>query len=260
MHPIWIGYLNFGLVSIPIKLFSAVKEKEMEFHLFHKKDLGKIRFARICEKDEAEISWEDVIKGYEYKKNKFVFLDESDFQKVNLHKTNSIDVLDFVNEKEIDTLLYEKPYYLAPSKNEKPYQLLQDGLRETKKVAIARFILHGKEHLAVLKPYNNILALIQIRYADELKSFSFIEIKKREKSKKELNIAIKFIEELTEKFNPKEYKDTYTIDLKKLILKKSKGQKIKPFGKRPTSSKEKDITFLLEKSIKSNKVKRKKIA
>jgi len=253
MHPIWIGYLNFGLVSIPIKLFSAVKEKEMKFHLFHKKDLGKIRFARICEKDEAEISWDDVIKGFEYKKNKFVYLDDSDFQKVNLHKANSIDVLDFVSEKEIDTILYEKPYFLAPGKNEKPYQLLLEGLKETKKVAIASFVLHGKQHVAVIKPFSKILVLIQMRYLEEIKSFSFIEFKKREKSKKEINIAIKFIEELTKKFNPKEYKDTYMKDLKKLILKKSKGKKIISFGKSPTSSKEHDISFLLEKSLKLKK-------
>jgi DNA end-binding protein Ku len=257
MHPLWIGFLNFGLVSIPIKLFTGIKEKEFDFHLFHKKDFGKIRFARICQKDNEEIAWEDVIKGYEIKKNKFVYLEEEDFKKANLHKTNSIDILEFVKENEINTLLFEKPYFLAPdTKNEKPYQLLQEALIETKKVAVARFILHGKEHLAILKPYQNFLALIQLRYLDEIK-LPDIKINKKSKSKKEINIAIKFIEELTVKFNPKDYKETYTKDLKKIILKKSKGQKITSHGKTPSKTNEKDLTFLLEKSLKPKKIKRK---
>jgi DNA end-binding protein Ku len=261
MHPLWKGFLNFGLVSIPIKLFSAIKEKELEFHLFHKKDSGKIRYAKICVKDNKEVRWEDIIKGYEYIKNKFVYLDESDFEKAHLHKVNSIDILEFVKESEIDSILYEKPYFLAPDlKNEKPYTLLFEGLNETKKVAIARFVLHGKEHIAIIKPFSDILVMIQLRFIDELKNPKSIKTTKKTKSKKELNIAIKFIEELTTKFSPKEYKDTYKIYLKKLLLKKVKNQKIIPFGKKPIPTRESDIYHLIEKSLHSSKKKRRKIA
>jgi DNA end-binding protein Ku len=137
MHSLWRGFLNFGLVSIPVNLFSALKEKEFEFHLFHKKDKGKIRYARICEKDNKEINWKDVIKGYEYKKGKYIFLEKEDLEKANVHKTNSVDILEFVNNEEIDTILYEKPYFLTPDKKaKKPYFLLLQALKETKKLLL----------------------------------------------------------------------------------------------------------------------------
>jgi DNA end-binding protein Ku len=254
MHPLWKGFINFGLISIPIKLYSAVIEKEFEFHLFHKKDKGKIRYARICEKDNNEVQWEEIIKGYEYSKDKYILLEDEDLQKANLHKTNSIEIIDFVNQSEIDTVFYEKPYFLdADIKNKKPYFLLFEALKETKKVAIAKFVLHNHEHLAVIKPYSKILILNQLRYLNQIKSSKTFGISLKEKSPKEINIAIKLIEELSTKFNPKKYKDSYTNDLKKLINQKAKGKKIIPKGKKPIATKESDIEFLLKKSLQTKK-------
>jgi len=262
MHAIWRGFLNFGLVSIPINLYSAVKSRELEFHLFHKNDKGKIKYARICEKDDKKVSWDEVIKGYEYSKGKYVYLETEDFEKANIHKASSIDIQEFVNEDEIDPIFYEKPYFLAPDKKaQKPYFLLLQALEETKKIAVATFVIHGHEHIATIKPYSNLLILNQLRYLDEIKSTKSFQTSRPKKTLKELNIAIKFIEELKGSFNPKEYKDTYSQDLKKLINQKAKGKKIFPKGQKPTSTKEKDFTSLLEKSmaIKTGR-KRKKIA
>ncbi len=259
MQALWRGFLNFGLVSIPINLFSAVKSRELQFHLFHKKDKGKIKYAKICEKDNKEVLWEEIIKGYEYSKGKYVYLENDDFEKANVHKVNSIDIEDFVNEAEIDPIFYTKPYFLTPDKNHKPYILLLQALLETKKIAIAKFVIHNHEHIATIKPYSNLLILNQLRYLDEIKSTKNFQIATtKKKSFKELNIAIKLIEEHSGSFKPQDYKDSYTQDLKKLINQKAKGRQIFAFGKKPKSTKNKDIAFLLERSIKSRK--RKKIA
>ncbi|MFA6119173.1 MAG: Ku protein [Parachlamydiales bacterium] len=261
MHPLWKGYLYFGLVSIPIKLYSALRSKELHFHLFHKEDKGKIKFARICEKDNEEVLWEDVIKGYEFEKNKYVFLEESDFEKADIHKSNSIDIIDFVNENEIDTILFEKPFFLeADIRNARPYQLLLESLKKTDKIGVAKFVLHNKEHLAIIKPYFNTLLMIQLRFSDEIISHKNFETSKKKSSEKELNIAISLIEGLSTKFNAKSYKDTYVQDLKKIILKKSKNQRVTAKGKKPGPTKNIDIAFLLRKSLKEKKKERKKIA
>lgn len=261
MHPLWKGFINFGLISIPIKLHSATIQKELEFHFFHKKDKGKIRYSKICEKDNKEIGWQDIVKGYQYSKEKFVYLEEEDFEKANLHKTNSIDILDFANENEIDTIFYEKPYFLeADPKNQKPYILLFEALKETKKIAIVKFVLHNKEHLGILKPYSNIIVLNQLRYFKELKSSKEFEVKFKQKSPKEINIAIKLIEELSKKFDIKKYKDTYIHDLKKIISQKAKGKSVISKGKVPKATKDLDLSLLLKKSLKNNKKNKRKIA
>lgn len=261
MHSLWKGFINFGLISIPIKLQSAIKEREFEFHLFHKKDKSKIRYTKICEKDNKEVQWDDIIKGYEYSKGKYVYLENEDFEKANIHKTNSIDIIDFVDENEIDTIFYEKPYFLEPDKKvQKPYLLLFEALKTTKKVALARFVLHNQEHIAIIKPYSNILILNQLRYFSEIRPSKSLEISHTEKSPKEINIAIKLIEQLSGKFNPKAYKDLYAQDLKKIILQKSKGQKISSKGEKPKATKETDISFLLKKSLQLKKKKKKMIA
>jgi len=254
MKAIWKGFLNFGLISIPINLYSASIERQLNFHLFHQKDKGRIRFAKICKKDKKEIPFEDIIKGYEYSKGKYVFLKDEDFEKANVHKTNSIDIIGFTNEEEIDSIFFDKPYFLTPDiKNQKPFCLLTKGLEKTKKVALAQFVLHSHEHLCIIKPHQNILVLNQLRYANEIKSFKDFKITFRKFSSKELNLVIKFITELTTKFNPKKYKDTYVQDLKKIITQKIKGKKIVPIGSKPTISKQAEIFTLLEKSLKQRK-------
>ena len=137
--------------------------------MLHKKDLSQIRFARICKTEDKEIPWEEIVKGYEYEPGEFVVLNDEDFKKANLTKSKSIEIIDFVKEDEIDTIFYSKPYFLEPEKNaNKAYVLLREALKKSKKVGVAKFVIHNREHIAIIKPYENAIILNELRYSDEV--------------------------------------------------------------------------------------------
>ena len=253
MHSLWKGSISFGLVNIPVKMYSASQEHEFKFVLLHKKDLSQIRYARICKLDQKEVPWNEIVKGYEYKKGEFIVFNEEDFEKVNLKKTQTLETVSFANEDEIDTVYYEKPYYLEPDKNAgKTYALLRDALSKSKKVGIAKYVIHNREHLAVIKSYGNAIIVNQLRYNEELVSPKNLEIpSKTEKSNaQEMEIALKLINHLTHHFKPEEYKDTYVGELKKMIEQKAKGKIIRPKGEKPAApTKVHDIMSLLKASL-----------
>lgn len=251
MHVLWKGFISFGLVYIPIKMYSASQEKELKFVMLHKKDLSEIRYARMCKIEEKEIPWEEIVKGYESTPGEYVVLNDDDFNKINLKKSKSIEILNFVKEQEIDTIYYNKSYFLQPEKNAgKAYNLLLDALRKSKKVGITKFVLHNREHLALIKPYENLIILHQLHYANELKAAQEIEIAEKEKnSPQELAIALKLIDHLTSTFDPNQYADTYVEEIKSIIDKKAKGKKIQPKGHELKPSKIHDIMSLLKASL-----------
>lgn len=251
MHAIWKGTLSFGLVNIPVNLFSASSEKEISFVLLHRKDLSTIRYARICKKEEKEVPWNEVVKGYEYENGNYVILDNADFEKANLKKTKSIEIIGFVNEAEIESIYYVKPYFLEPGANSGvAYGLLCEALKKTAKVGLARYVLHNREHLAVVKAHKNILILNELRYDNELRKPSDLKFpEEMDFKKKELDMAVQLIDQQTIAFKPKEYKDTYAEELKELIKQKSKGRPIHPQGKTPAPTKVHDIMHLLEESL-----------
>ena len=250
MHAMWKGSLSFGLVNIPVQMFSATTEKELSFILLHRKDLSEIRYARMCKKEEKEVPWDEIVKGYEYEKGNYVVLDNADFEKANLKKTKSIEMMGFVNEAEIDSIYYVKPYYLQPEKNaEAAYHLLCEALKKTEKVGLARYVLHNREHLAVVKVYENILIINELRYKNELRQPQEINKAPSVFKKKELEMAIQLINQQTISFVPKEYHDTYVEELKALIKQKSKGRPIHPQGAQPKPTKVHDIMALLEESL-----------
>jgi len=253
MRPIWKGTLSFGLVNIGVKLLSACKDRQLKFHLFHKKDKSPIKYARICEKEQKEVPLDEIAKGFEISKDKYAYLDDEDFEKANVHKTNSIDIVSFAKVDEIDPIFYEKPYYLIPDKiTQKAYYLLADAMKQTNMTAIVRFVLKNHEYLGAILAKENIMILHQLRFMSEIKQIK-VQTQKTVKSKKEHNIAVKLIEELTEKFNPQKYKDSYVEDLKNLIQKKSKGKKIVPNGKKPKNTKSNELFDSLSKSLKRSK-------
>lgn len=258
MRAIWTGALSFGLINIPIRVYSATVDRGISFTMLHKKDLSPIRFARICKEDGKEIPYEDIVKGYEYKKGDYVVLVDEDFEKVNLKKTKSIEIQDFTNEDEIDTILFEKPYFLEPDKGaDKAYVILREALKKSKKVGIAKFVFHNREHIAVIKPHNDLLILNQLRYVSELRVPSDLKIpKKDEASTKEVTMALKLIDQLTGHFDPKQYHDTYTDELKEIIDAKAKGHQLKAKSKEPKPSKVKDIMSLLKESLETHHKKR----
>ncbi len=252
MRPIWTGSLSFGLVNIPVKLYSATSGTKLEFDMLHKKDMSPIRYARVCRKDGEEVPFDQIVKGYEYQKGDYVILTEDDFKKVAAKKTRTIDILDFAKEEEIDPIYFEKPYYLEPDKGaEKAYILLRESLKKSKKVGIASFVMRNREHLAAIKPSGNAVILEQMRFKDELRSIDELKVPKGSTvEKREIEVALSLIDKLTEHFKPEDYKDTYQIDLKKAIDAKAKGKKIKvPKIKEPVETGVTDILKLLKASL-----------
>jgi DNA end-binding protein Ku len=153
MRAIWSGALSFGLVNIPVKLYSATAGMGLDLTMLHKKDISPIRYARICRADGKEIPYEDIVKGYEYQKGDYVILTDEDFKKASVEKTKAIEIESFVKESEIDPIYFEKPYYLEPEKGaQKAYALLRESLKKSKKIGLAKFVLRNREHLAAIRP------------------------------------------------------------------------------------------------------------
>ncbi len=251
MRSIWTGVLSFGLINIPIKVYSATAGTGIELNLLHKTDMSPIRYAKVCRKDGKELNQDDLVKGYEYQEGDFVVLTEDDFKKANLHRTQAIDVLDFVKESEIDTIYFEKPFYLEPDKGAgKAYTILQQSLKKAKKVGVAKFVLHNREHLGVIKPHDDYLVLEQMRFEDEIKSAAGIELPKHDTIRaKELTMATSLIDQLTERFKISSYKDNYLNELKEMIKQKIKGHKPKAKGEVPHPTKSTDLMMLLKESL-----------
>lgn len=226
MRALWSGSISFGLVNIPVKLYSASKERALKFRMLAKDDLCPISYQKVCRDDDKPVSQEDIVKGYEVEKGEYVVLDDEDFKRASARKTELIDIVSFADETEIDMKLFDKPYYIEPEKRSaKAYVLLRDALRKSGKVGIAKFVMRDKEHIAALRPDGNILILDQMRYLDEIRDTEDIRVPaKADYSKKELELAMSLIDNQTEKFNAKDYKDTYTDELWKVIKAKSKGK------------------------------------
>ena len=251
MRALWSGSLSFGLINIPVRIFSAILDHSLNFVMLHNKDLSPIRFARICKADGKEIPYEDIVKGYEDQPGDYVVLVEEDFEQANVKKTKSIEIMDFIDEKEIDTIYYEKPYFLEPGKGaDKAYVLLREALKKSKKVALAKFVLHNREHLAVVKPYDQIIILNQLRYNSELKKPDQLQLPASVKtSPQEITMALKLIDQLTGHFEPEKYHDTYTEELENIIEAKAKGKKPRAKGKEPKITPVKDMMRLLKESL-----------
>ena len=255
MRAIWTGAISFGLVNIPVRLYSAVNSQGLNFDMLSKKDLSPIRYARIATSDGKEVPYKDIVKGYEIEKGQYVVLDKKDFDSAAPEKTKTIDIVDFVMEEEIDTIFFEKPYFLEPDKNAtKPYALLREALRQSKKVGLAKFVLRNRESLAILKTSGDAIILQQMRFNDEIRKAEDLNLPSSTAvSKKEVDTALKLIEQLTEKFDPTLFKDTYTEELLKIIEAKSQGQPIKGKVKEPETTKVKDLMDTLVASIEASK-------
>jgi DNA end-binding protein Ku len=259
MRPIWTGAISFGLINIPVRMYTAVNEARPEFTYLHKKDLSPIRYAKVCKADGEEIPFTDIVKGYEYQKGDYVVLQDDDFKHADIRKTQTIDITDFVNKEEIDIKLLEKPYYLEPTKeSKKAYALLCEGLKKTGKVGIGSFVLRTREHLVLLKPEDGLLILEQMRFESDIIKPTEINIPVEEKlSAKELDLAIKLIDQLTGAFHPEQYKDTFSEEIMKIIEKKAHGKMPKkPKGEKLVPTAVPDLMSKLRESLEQAKKKR----
>jgi DNA end-binding protein Ku len=251
---IWKGSISFGLVNIPIALFPATKREEFKFRLLRAKDLSPVNYKRVAEKDGKEVPWDEIVKGYEYEKGKYVVLKEEDFQRVDLEATQTVDIQDFVEEDEIDPMFFTKPYYLEPQKGgDKAYVLLRDALSDTKKVGIAKVVIKTRQYLAGVKPEGDVLILELMHFADELLDASQLHVpKKLEVGKRELDMAKALITSMSARWDPEKYHDDYREALMEVIEEKveSGGKKVeeKPKAKK-TPTKVIDLVAVLQRSL-----------
>lgn len=263
MRAIWSGAISFGLVNIPVKLYSGTStERSLDLDMLSKKDLAPIRYARISTASNKEVAWKDIVKGYEVEKGQYVVITDEDFKKVNPEKTNTIEILQFVNEKEIDPIFYEKPYYLVPDKGAvKSYTLLLKALEKAGKVAVATCVIRNREHIFSIKAMSNhILVLDQLRYADQINEAPEIKNSTTKVTQQEINLALKLIDQLTEKFKPESFKDTYTDTMKKMIEAKAKGKKISAPALEKRTAAVKDLMSVLKESLHNTGHGKKKVA
>lgn len=257
MRSIWSGSVSFGLINIPVKIYSASEERALKFRLLDKHGHCPISYAKICRSTGQEVPYENIVKGYEYQDGDYVILTDEDFAKVAPKKTKLIDITSFVDESEIPATMIDKPYYIEPEKKaEKAYVLLREALKRSKKVAIAKWVLRNKEHIAMVRPLDRALMLIQLRYEDEVRKPDDLHIPdKSSYTKKELEMALMLINQLEDHFKASDYKDTYTEDLKKIIAKKAKGKPIRvPAGeKEPTPTDMRNLMEALRRSLELEK-------
>jgi DNA end-binding protein Ku len=251
MRPIWKGAISFGLVNIPVKLYSATENEKLSFHMLYRKDLSQIRFKRVAEATGEEVPADQIVKGYELEDGKIVTITDEELKEASPEKSTGIDIQAFVSEKEIDTLYFDKPYYLAPDKGAaKAYTLLRDSLAKSGKVGIAQFVLRNREHLCALKPYKDVLVLNLLRFAGEIRNPSELSIPKDQKiSANEVMLATRLIEGLTTTFDASQYTDTYSQDVRKMIEAKAKGQKAKAPARAPAAGKVVDLVAALQESL-----------
>lgn len=252
MRAIWNGSISFGLVNIPVRLYSASEERALSFHLFDKSDMCPISYKKVCRDDDKTVDSKDIVKGYEVDKGKYVVLEKEDFKRANAKKTETIDIVQFSDIAEIDPKYFDKPYYLEPDrKAAKAYGLLCDALKKTGKAGIAEYVLRDKEKIGALIVEDDMIVLIQLRYQDELRDPSELHVPGASKhTSKELDMAVSLIRDMAKKFDPKKFKDTYTGELLKVIRAKAKGKLKETPVKSPIQPTDvDDILAALRKSI-----------
>jgi DNA end-binding protein Ku len=226
---IWKGSISFGLVNIPIALYPATRREELKFRLLRKTDLSPVNYKRVAEKDGKEVSWDQIVKGYEYEKGKYIVMSDEDFKAAAIEGSKTIDIIDFVKEEEIDPRYFETPYYLVPAKNaEKSYALLREAIRSTGAVGIGKIIIRQTQHLAGIKVVGDALVLEIMRFSNELVNESEYTFPARDNVRpQELAMAEQLIDNLAEPFDPSKYTDDYRSNLMKIIRAKMKGKKPK---------------------------------
>jgi DNA end-binding protein Ku len=227
---IWTGAISFGLVNVPVKLYSAVSKKTVRFHQLHDKDGVRIQQKRMCPADGEEVAYEHIVKGYEITPEQYVIVEPGELEAIEPRKTKTIDIEDFVDQEDIDPLYYDHPYYLMPGTGAaKPYKLLVDAMEEAGKVGIARVVIRQKEQLVALRPAEGVLAMSTMNFADEVVDPDKFDDKPGddvETSKRELDMAKQLIESLSSEWDPDRYKDTYRERVLELIEQKAEGKEI----------------------------------
>ena len=253
MRSIWKGAISFGLINIPIALYTATRREELRFRLLRGSDLSPVNYKRVAEADGKEVPWDQIVIGYEYEKDRFVVLREDDFKRVDVEATQTVDIMDFVELREISPIHFHKPYFMEPQKGgQRAYALLRDVLGSSGKVGIAKVVIKTRQYLAAVKANGESLMLELMHFADELVEPSQLQMPgKIEVRKGEVNMAKELIDRMTTKWDPNQYKDDYKSALMKLIESKAEsGDAALPKAKRPRRATQViDLTDVLRKSL-----------
>lgn len=253
MRPVWKGSISFGLVSIPVALVNASRQEDLKFKMLRAGDMSPINYKRVAETDGKEVPWDQIVKGYEYEKGKFVILKEEDFKRVDLEATDTIDIVDFVDLEKINPIYFYKPYYLEPQKGGAPaYKLLREVLGSTNKVGIAKVIIRTRQHLAAVKSNGKLLVLDLMRFEDELVPADDVKLAEgKELGAREVKMATTLVDQMSEDWNPSRYTDDYRSALMKLIDAKVKsgGKEIPGKPKAKAATNVVDLLSVLEESL-----------
>ena len=259
---IWSGSLGFGLVQIPVSLHAAEESDELSLTLLDKRDFSPVGYERINKKTGKEVKWEDTVKGYESSPGKYVVLTDHDFAEANPKSTHQIDILDFVELSDIDPHYIDKPYVVVPEKyGKKSYALLREVMKRSGKAGIAKLVLRTRQHLCAVVPHGKALSLLVLRFADELRGTSDLDLpdenlKKLGITSKELDMAEKLVTGMVDKWQPEKYRDDYRKDLMKMIHERAKAGELNRVSKEPSqaaraprSAKVVDLVALLAESV-----------
>ena len=256
---IWSGAISFGLVNVPIKLFTATSQKDVRFHQLHDKDGARIQQKRVCSKDGEEVPMEHIVKGYEVSRDKYVLITPEELDALDPKATRTVDILDFVDLDEIDPVYFDSTYYMVPEKGAgKAYALLLEAMRKSKKVAIARVVLRQKQHLVALRPLRNALSMETMLYADEVVSPETLEglPEDVEVTDRELAMAQQLIDSLADEFKPERYRDDYRERVLEMIERKAEGQEIVAAEEEEEQAPVVDLMAALEASLAAAKTRR----
>ena len=257
MRAIWSGSISFGLVSVPVRMYSATESKELRFHFLDRRDMSPIGYEKVSKESGDTVPQDEIIRGFEIQKGQYVPIEDEDLDRLDIELTHSIDICDFVDLDEIDPIYFRKAYYLLPQEGaEKPYRLLTRALDETGKVGIAKVVIRNKQHLAALRPYDGILVLETMYYADEIRRPEAVDGDAR-LQKPEVEMAKSLIENLSEPFKPEKYDDNYRKELLDLIKAKAKGRDL-PEPKEEEDGEVVDLMAALRESVERTKKQRKR--
>src|SRR3954447_24374242 len=251
---IWSGAISFGLVSVPVRLFTATESKELRFHFLDRRDMSPIGYDKINKDTGKQVDAEDIIRGFEFEKGRFVELEDEDVDRLDIELTHAIDICDFVSIDDIDPLYFRKAYYLMPQEGaEKPYRLLVKALEETGRLAIAKIVIRNKQHLSCVRPVGDTLVLETMYYADEVRQPE--DAPAPEVRKAEVDMAKTLIENLAAKWDPERYHDQYRNQLLDLLEKKAEGEPL-PEPQQDTGGEVVDLMEALRQSVAATKPKR----
>ena len=251
-RPTWTGMISFGLVNVPVNLYTAVKPEIHAMNYLRKDDLCPISYKKVCRLTGEEVPYKDIVKGYEYRDGDFVVLSDSDFEKADVKRSSAIEVEVFVDEKDVDPKYLEKPYYLEPQKKaHKPYALFREAMAKAQKVAIGTFVLRDREHLVMLKSEGKVILLTLLRFGATLKDPGELDLpEKAEVPKNQMDLALELIKKFEGPFKPESFKDTYAARLRAIIAAKAKGKTVHvPEVEAPHATEVEDIMVKLRESL-----------